>query len=55
MGGGLESRYVGRVYGLDGAVHYPNKNFTLIDSKSKALLCQNSNNIKENLMIELVL
>jgi len=25
MGGGLESRCVGRVYGADGAVHHPHR------------------------------
>jgi len=25
MGGGLESRYIGRVYGADGAVHHPHR------------------------------
>jgi len=25
MGGGLESRWVGRVYGVDGAVHHPHR------------------------------
>ena len=25
VGGGLESRCVGRVYGADGAVHYPHR------------------------------
>jgi hypothetical protein len=25
MGGGLESRYVGRVCGVDGAVHHPHR------------------------------
>ena len=25
MGGGLESRFVGRVYGADGAVHHPHR------------------------------
>ena len=25
LGGGLKSRYVGRVYGADGAVHHPHR------------------------------
>jgi len=34
MGGGLESRCVGRVYGADGAVHYPHS--THLQCKKKA-------------------
>ena len=29
MGGGLESRCVGRVYGADGAVHHPHRTHDL--------------------------
>ena len=29
MGGGLESRCVGRVYGADGAVHHPHRTYDL--------------------------
>jgi len=29
MGGGLESRCVGRVYGADGAVHHPHRKHDL--------------------------
>jgi len=30
MGGGLESRCVGRVYGVDGARHHPHRNAMLL-------------------------
>jgi len=38
MGGGLESRWVGRVYGADGAMHFffathPNRNFIYATSE----------------------
>jgi hypothetical protein len=39
MGGGLESRCVGRVYGADGAVHHPSKN-----SVQKTISCNSTSN-----------
>ena len=35
MGGGLESRCVGRVHGTDGAVHHPNRTHDLPAARVK--------------------
>ena len=44
MGGGLESRCIGRVYGADGAVHYnPSKN-----SVQKTICCNSKSNAPDD-------
>ena len=43
MGGGLESRYVIRVYGADGAVHHPSKN-----SVQKTICCNSTSNAPDD-------
>jgi len=42
MGGGLESRCVGRVYGADGAVH-PSKNWV-----QKTICCYSTSNASDD-------
>ena len=36
MGGGLESRYIGGVYGADGAQHHPHRTYICCNSTSSA-------------------
>jgi len=43
MGGGLESRCVGRVYGADGAMHHPHR-----DSVQKAICCNLTSNAPDD-------
>ena len=42
MGGGLESRYVGRVYGADGAVH------GTILTVQKTIRCNSTSNVPDD-------
>ena len=46
MGGGLESRCVGRVYGADGARHHPHRGWMVVSHPSKnsvqKIVCCNS-------------
>jgi len=60
MGGGLESRYVGRVYGADGAVaqHHPNRTHDLRigsqdhhpskNSVQKTICCNSTSNAPDD-------
>ena len=42
MGGGLESRYVGRICGADGAVHHPHRTHDLRSGSQDHHPCKNS-------------
>ena len=42
MGGGLESRYIGRVYSADGAVQHPHRTHDLCSSSQDHHLSKNS-------------
>ena len=46
MGGGLESRCVGRVYGADGAVHGPSHPST--NSVQKTICCNSQSNAPDD-------
>jgi len=58
MGGGLESRYVGRVYGADGAVHHPHRTHDLHSgsqdhhpskiSAQKTVFCNSTSNAPDD-------
>jgi len=58
MGGGLESRCVGRVYGADGAVHHPHRKHDLhsgsqdhhpsINSVHKTIRCNSTYNAPDD-------
>ena len=46
MGGGLHSRYVGRVYGADGAVHHPHHPSK--HSVQKTICCNSTSNAPDD-------
>ena len=51
MGGGVESRCVGRVYGLDGAVHHRNRthdHHPSTNSVQKTICCNSTSNAPDD-------